>query len=311
MSGEGIPIGLAEVRAAATVIAAHVKRTPVVKSEEINERLGAECALKLENLQAAGAFKSRGACNVVFSLSEDQATCGVVTHSSGNHAAALARAAQRRGIPCYIVMPEDAPRVKVENCRSFGAQITFCEPTLAARETTAERVQNETGATLVHPYNDWRIIAGAATCALEFLEEVPGIELLVAPVGGGGLLSGTAIVATAQETPVTVWGAEPLSADDAWQSKRAGKIVPQWAPTTRADGLRTSLGQLTWQVIDSRIERLILAGETQTAQWTERLRELTKSPIEFSSAVPLAALEEMKSHIQGRRIGIILSGGNV
>ena len=311
MTGEGIPIGVAEIEAAARVIAPHIRRTPVVHSPAINERLGVECVFKMENLQAAGAFKSRGACHVVFSLSNEEAARGVLTHSSGNHAAALARAAQRRGIPCYVVMPKNASTAKVENCRRYRAKITFCEPTLAARESTADELQQSTGATFVHPYDDWRIVAGAATCAREFLEEVPDIDLLVAPVGGGGLLSGTAIAAAAHRHSVTAWGAEPVAADDAWQSMRAGRPVAQWAPTTAADGLRTSLGERPWQVISRHVARIVLASDTHTAHWQELLSRELDAPIEFSSAVPLAALQASRSSIQGRRVGIILSGGNV
>ncbi len=305
-----IPIGLPDVMEAAGRIAAHIKRTPVATSASVDDRLGAECFFKLENLQAAGAFKSRGACNVVFSLDDRDAESGVVTHSSGNHAAALARAAKRREIPCFVVMPQDAPKEKIANVESFGAKITFCEPTLAARESTAAEVQRRTGATFVHPYDDWSIIAGAGTAALELFEEVPKLDLLVAPVGGGGLLSGTAVVAAAWSFPVDVWGAEPVSADDAWQSKRKGQVVAQWAPTTQADGLRTSLGDRTWQVIDAHVSRIVLAPDTATMLWARRLSAEWDAPVEISSAVPVAALLEQGCELRGRRIGIVVTGGN-
>lgn len=306
-----IPIGLRDIQAAADRIQPHIRRTPVERFDELDREYGAELFLKLENLQEAGAFKSRGACNVVFSLAEDEAARGVITHSSGNHAAALARAAKLRGVPAYVVMPSDAPAAKVANVKSFGATITFCEPTLAARESTAGDLQAQTGATFVHPYDDWRIIAGAGTAALEFAEEVADLELVVTPVGGGGLLSGTAIVAHELLGPYRVWAAEPVAADDAWQSFRAGEWVPQLAPTTQADGLRTSLGKCTFAVLQRLVGDVILAGDTRAQFWARRLSTLLDAPVEVSSAVPLAALEAHRNALRGKRIGIIISGGNV
>jgi len=304
-------IGIEEIQAASERIKPYIKRTDVVVSPSINEQLNAHCYFKQENVQAAGAFKSRGACNVVFSLSDSEAKCGVVTHSSGNHAAALARAAQLRGIPAHVVMPEDSVPQKIANVRSFNGQITFCRPTLEDREAVAGRIQTETGATMVHPYDDWRIIAGAGTAALELIDDVPQLDLIVAPIGGGGLISGCALVAASQDPAVEVWGAEPVAADDAWQSRRRHQVVAQTCPTTQADGLRTSLGIRTWTVIAEYVPKIILSGETKTRHWARQLTDQWHAPVETSSAVPIAALMAYCGDLTGRQIGVILSGGNV
>jgi threonine dehydratase len=303
-------VGIREIRAAQERIADHIRRTPVVRRAVIDEALGAEVFLKCENLQEAGAFKSRGACNAVFSLSDEEARCGVVTHSSGNHAAALSRAAARRGIPAYIVMPSTARPQKVQAVRLFGGQITFCEPTLADRERTAARVMAETGATLVHPYDDDRIIAGQGTAALELLEDMPNLSLVVAPVGGGGLLSGTALCAKALQPSIQVWGAEPRGADDAYRSWKSGTRIPSIQPQTIADGLLTSLGERNFAIIQALVDNILLVGDSQIIRTVRWVYELTQMVVEPSGVVPLAALRENPIDLGGQRIGIIFSGGN-
>ncbi|MHB0957476.1 MAG: pyridoxal-phosphate dependent enzyme [Pirellulaceae bacterium] len=303
-------IGMNEIRTAHERIADHIRRTPVVHDAVMDETLGAEVYLKCENLQEAGAFKSRGACNAVFSLSDEEARHGVVTHSSGNHAAALARAAARRGIPAFIVMPSTARPQKVQAVRLFGGQITFCEPTLADRERTAQRVMAETGATLVHPYDDDRIIAGQGTAALELLEEVSGLSLIITPVGGGGLLSGTALYAKALQPAIQVWGAEPRGADDAYRSWKSGVLVPSVQPQTIADGLLTSLGERNFAIISALVDNILLAGDDAIVRAVRWVYELTRMVVEPSGVVPLAALQENRIDLGGRRVGIILSGGN-
>src|SRR5512139_1633811 len=238
-------ITIHDIHAAAKRIQPYIHRTPVLTNESLNQKVGAQVFLKCENLQKVGAFKFRGASNAVFSLSEEQAAHGVCTHSSGNHAQALALAARMRGIPAYIVMPDNAPTVKKDAVAGYGGQITFCEPTLAAREITLERIRHDTGANVVHPYNDERVIAGQGTAAMELLEDVPDLDVIITPVGGGGLLSGTSIAATETRRSIRVIAGEPEMADDAYRSMRAGKIIPSVHPKTIADGLLTSLGTLT------------------------------------------------------------------
>jgi threonine dehydratase len=303
-------VDIRDIRAAQERIASHIRRTPVLRHAAVDAALGAEVFLKCENLQEAGAFKSRGACNAVFSLSDEEARGGVVTHSSGNHAAALSRAAARRGIPAYIVMPSTARPQKVQAVRHFGGQITFCEPTLADRERTAARVMAETGATLVHPYDDDRIIAGQGTAALELLEDKPDLSLIVAPVGGGGLLSGTALCAKALQPSIQVWGAEPRGADDAYRSWKSGTRVPSVQPQTIADGLLTSLGERNFAIIQALVDNILLVGDQQIIRAVRWVYELTQMVVEPSGVVPLAALWEHPIDLGGQRIGIIFSGGN-
>jgi threonine dehydratase len=303
-------IGLTEIRAAENRIAGHVRRTPVIRVAAIDEEFGAEVFLKCENLQEAGAFKSRGACNAVFSLSDEEARFGVVTHSSGNHAAALSRAAARRGIPAYIVMPSTARPQKVQAVRRFGGQITFCAPTLADREKTAAHVMADTSAVLVHPYDDDRIIAGQGTAALELLEETPGLNLIVTPVGGGGLLSGTALCAKALQPKVQVWGAEPRGADDAFRSWKSGTLVPSSHPNTIADGLLTSLGERNFAIIRAWVDNILLTDDREILRMVRWVHELTQMVVEPSGVVPLAALRENGVDLSGQRVGIIFSGGN-
>ena len=296
---------LADILTAAGRIAPYAHRTPVLTCAALDERLGARIFLKCENFQKVGAFKFRGAANAVFSLSAEAAARGVATHSSGNHAQALALAARLRGIPAFIVMPDNAPAVKKSAVAGYGGRITYCEPTLKARETTLERVVQETGAEVVHPYNDDRVIAGQGTAALELLEDVPGLDAVMIPVGGGGLLSGTAIAATSLQPGIRVIAAEPEGADDACRSFRAGRIIPSVAPKTVADGL------LTFPVIRERVEDIVTVSEAAIIAAMKFIWERAKLVIEPSSAVPVAALWEKKIDLDGLRVGIILSGGNV
>ena len=296
---------------AAQRIRSHVHRTPVLTSQAIDSMCDATLFFKCENLQKAGAFKARGACNAVFSLSEEEAGRGVLTHSSGNHAGALAMAAQKRGIKSYIVMPNNAPAVKQAAVKGYGGEIHFCEPNLIARESLTDKIAEETGATLVHPSNDLRVMAGQGTAALELLEQVQDLDIVLTPVGGGGLLSGTAAVVNRLSTETKVIGAEPQGADDAFRSFRAGKIIPMEEPNTIADGLLTSLGDLTFEVISKYVHDIVTVSDEATIAAMRNVWERMKIIIEPSSAVPVAALMDKKLNISGKRIGVILSGGNV
>jgi threonine dehydratase len=280
-------------------------------NQSLNEKVGAQVFLKCENLQKVGAFKFRGACNAVFSLSEEEAACGVSTHSSGNHAQALALAARMRDIPAYIVMPANAPSVKKAAVAGYGGQITFCEPTLEAREATLAKVVEQTGATVVHPYNNERVIAGQGTAALEFLEDLPDLDVMIAPVGGGGLLSGTAIAATEIKPGIRVIAGEPEMADDAYRSLQAGEIFPSVRPKTIADGLLTSLGTLTFPIIQQRVEQIVTVSEQGIIDSMKFVWERAKIIIEPSAAVAIGVLWEKKIDLSGLKVGVILSGGNM
>jgi threonine dehydratase len=306
-----VPIDFAAIQDAHQRIAPHIHRTPVLRCTALDDLLGTQLYFKCENFQKAGSFKSRGACNAVFSLDDETAVRGVVTHSSGNHAAALARAARERRIPAFVVMPENSNKIKIAAVKSYGGQITFCEPTLQARETMAEEVMQATGVTLIHPYDDPRIIAGQGTAAVEFLEEVPGLDVLITPVGGGGLLSGTLLAAKAIKPDIRVLAAEPAAADDAYRSIRIGSFVPVGQTDTIADGLRTSLGELTWPIIRDLVDDILLASEDGIARAMRMVIERMKILIEPSSAVPIAALLENPQELRGKHVGIILTGGNV
>jgi threonine dehydratase len=306
-----IEVDLATIRAAHARIRPYIQRTPVLTSRSLDDVVGASLFFKCENLQKVAAFKARGACNAVLSLSDAEAARGVVTHSSGNHGAALAWAATRRGIPSWIVMPSNAAIVKQNAVRGFGGTVRLTDPTLLAREAACAAVLAETGATLVHPYNDWRVIAGQGTAALELLEEVPDLDVVIAPVGGGGLLSGTAIAAKGMNSSIKVYGTEPAGADDAAQSLRLGRIVPQTDPRTIADGLRSSLGEKTFAVIQSMIDGIGTASEDAIIRAMRLTWEKLKLVIEPSAAVPLGVLMERKLPVDGLRVGVILSGGNV
>ena len=305
------PPTLLEIRAAAERIRPYAHRTPVLTCQSINQLAGSTVFLKCENFQKAGAFKFRGACNAIFSLSEAEARRGVVTHSSGNHAQAIALAARLRGVAAYIVMPENAPEVKKAAVAAYGGKITYCEPTLQARETTMARLLAETGATVVHSYNDYLVIAGQGTAALELLEEIPNLDLLMTPLGGGGLLSGTALAARAISPFTRVVGVEPEAADDAYRSLQAGRILPSIQPRTIADGLLTSLGDKTFSIIQSHVNQIVTVSEAAILSAMRYTWERAKIVIEPSAAVPLAALFEKKVDFGGLRVGVILSGGNV
>lgn len=306
-----MPVTLHDIRLAAKRIYPYIHRTPVLTNKSLNEKTGARVFLKCENLQKVGAFKFRGAANAVFSLSDEQAIRGVCTHSSGNHAQALALAAKTRGIPAYIVMPDNAPAVKKKAVAAYGGQITFCEPTLQARESTLERIRLETGANIVHPYNDERVIAGQGTAALELLEDLPDLDVILAPVGGGGLLSGTCIAATETKPGIRVIAGEPEKADDAFRSMAAGEIVPSVNPKTIADGLLTSLGILTFPLIQQHVEQIVTVSEQGIIDSMKFIWERAKIVIEPSAAVAVAVLWEGKIDLSGLKVGVILSGGNV
>jgi threonine dehydratase len=298
-----------DVRAAAARIEAFVHRTPVHTSAALDEWSGATVLCKCENLQRSGAFKFRGATNAVRSLSDAEAERGVATHSSGNHGAALALAARQRGAAAYVVVPVDASPVKRAAIEAFGAQIVECEPTLAAREATLDDVVARTGATVVHPYDDVRVIAGAGTAALELLEEVPGLDVVVVPVGGGGLCSGTSIAVHGVDASVRVIGAEPLGADDAARSLASGQLIRQEAPDTIADGLRTSLSPRTFAILAAHVDTIVTVSDDATIAAMRFVWERMKLVVEPSAAVAVAAARAAR--LEGARVGIILSGGNV
>lgn len=295
---------------AAARLHGQVHHTPVLTSQWINQQTGAELFFKCENFQKVGAFKFRGATNALLQLSPEAQARGVTTHSSGNHAQALALAAQARGLKAWIVMPENAPAVKRAAVEGYGATVIACAPTLAARESTVAEVIARTGATFIHPYNDPAIIAGQATAALELLAEQP-LDALMAPVGGGGLLSGTALAAHHFAPDIQVYGAEPAAADDAYRSLISGQIEPSITPQTIADGLLTSLGDLTFPILQRHlggIYRVSEAGIIEAMRW---LWERMKIVVEPSGAVPLAAVIEHPEAFAGQRVGLIVSGGNV
>ncbi len=302
---------LNKIQQAAARIKPHAHRTPVLMCQTINNMLDAELFFKCENFQKVGAFKFRGACNTVLSLRSAQAKNGVATHSSGNHAQALALAAKIRGIPAYIVMPKNAPAVKIAAVEGYGAKITFCEPTLTARETNLTKVVEKTDAEFVHPYNDYRVITGQATAALEIFEKIQSLDIIMTPVGGGGLLSGTALSTAYLSSGTQVIAAEPANADDAYRSFHARKLIPSVNPKTIADGLLTSLGSHTFAVMQKYVHDVITVSETAIIRAMRLIWERMKIIIEPSAAVPLGALLENKLKFRGKRIGIILTGGNV
>jgi threonine dehydratase len=304
---------LAAVREAAVRIAGAIHRTPVMTSETLDRLAGRSVYFKCENLQKTGAFKFRGATNAIRKLDPALASRGVVTHSSGNHAQALALAARQRGIPAYIVMPRTAPAVKKAAVEGYGGIVTLCEPTLAAREETAAELVKKTGATLIPPFDHPDVIAGQGTAALELLEDVPDLDAIITPVGGGGLLSGCCIAARGIKPGIRVFGAEPLEADDAARSKAGNKWVPQTGPNTIADGLLTSLGEMTWPIIRDLVEGIITVTEDQIRAAMRFVWERMKLIIEPSGAVAVAAVlsDEFKGLPGIKKVGIIPSGGNV
>ncbi len=300
-----------DIMQAAKTIGKYVHRTPVLSSENINQAFGCQLFFKCENLQKAGAFKSRGAVNAVFSLIEDELARGVATHSSGNHAAALARAAKLRGTSAHIVMPDNSSAVKVAAVKHYGGIITFCTATLASREATLKKVIDQTKAIEIHPYNNLLIIAGQATAAKELIEDHPALDVIMAPVGGGGLLSGTALSCFFFSPVTKVIAAEPEQADDAFQSFYQNKFIPSINPNTLADGLRTSLGSITYPIIKNHVDAIVTVSEKAIVEAMKLVWERMKIIIEPSSAVPLAAIMENKFAHQNKKIGIIISGGNV
>jgi threonine dehydratase len=306
-----MPLDLAAIRDAHDRIRSRIHRTPVLTSTSLDAACGGALFFKCENFQKVGAFKARGATNAVFSLTDAEAARGVATHSSGNHAAALARAARLRGIPAYIVMPSNSAKSKIRNVETYGGRITFCAPTQQARDDTCAGVIAATGAVMVHPFTDERVMAGQGTAVLELMEDVPDLDLILCPVGGGGLLAGTAIAAKAVRPSVQVIAVEPAGAGDAARSFAAGHIVPLEHAATIADGLRTTVGAPNFAIMQRHVDGVITVSEESIVAAMRRIWETLKIVVEPSAAVPYAALLEQKLAVTGRRAGLILTGGNV
>lgn len=302
---------LDHIREANQRIRALINRTPVMTSSTLSAQAGASLYFKCENFQKAGAFKARGASNAVFSLTDAEAARGVVTHSSGNHAAAISRAARLRGISAFVVMPANAPQAKQSAVRRYGGQIILCEPTQTSRETTAERVLEETGGVFIHAFDDLRVMAGQGTCALELLEDVPDLDLILCPVGGGGLLSGLAVAAKSICPQIKVLGVEPVGADDAARSLIAGHLMRDERPVSIADGLLTSLSERTFAAIHEYVDDIITVSELDIIEAMRRIWEVMKIVIEPSGAVSYAAVAKLGAELHGKRIGVVLSGGNL
>ena len=310
-SEPSVSLTLALIREAHARIRDKIHRTPVLTSATLDTAAHAKLFFKCENLQKAGAFKARGAANAVFSLSDEAAKHGVVTHSSGNHAAALARAAKMRGIRCYVVMPRNAPNAKQAAVRRYGGEVILCEPTLAAREAGAREVIAQTGAVLIHPYNDLRVMAGQGTTGIELLEDVPDLDIILCPVGGGGQLSGIAVAAKGIKPAIKVIGVEPVGADDASRSFKAGRIIPCDQPNTIADGLLTTVGDKPFAEIRRYVDDIVTVPEEAIVQAMRTIWEVLKIIVEPSGAVPYAALSGGALNVTGQRVGLVLSGGNL
>ncbi len=299
------------------VIAAHerigpyIHRTPVLTSSYLNSLTGAELFFKCENFQKAGAFKARGASNAVFGLPDEIAARGVATHSSGNHGLSLAYAAGRRGIPCTVVMPRTAPQAKKDAVKGYGGRVVECEPSTTSREAVFAEIVAETGAEFVHPYNDPRVIAGQATCSRELNEQVEGLEAVVAPIGGGGMISGTCLTLSTVALGVKIYAAEPEQADDAYRSFKAGHIIADDAPETVADGLKVPLKELTWHFVSSYVTDILTASEDEIVDAMKTIWKRMKIVMEPSSAVPLATILKNRDIFAGKRVGVIITGGNV
>ena len=294
----------------------HIHRTPVLTSSHLNGRAGCDLFFKCENFQKAGAFKVRGASNAVFGLSDEAAPRGVATHSSGNHALSLSYAAGRRGIPCHVVMPHTAPQAKKDAVRGYGGIITECEPSTTSREATFEKVQAETGADFVHPYNDPRVIAGQATCSRELLEQMEErgeapLDIVVAPIGGGGMISGTCLTLGHLAPGVKIIAAEPEQADDAARSFKAGHIIADDAPNTVADGLKVPLKDLTWHFVSNHVTDILTASEEEIVDAMKLTWQRMKIVMEPSCAVPLAVILKNPDVFRGKRVGVVITGGNV
>ena len=289
----------------------YIHRTPVLTSRFLNQLTGAELFFKCENFQKAGAFKARGASNAVFSLSDEKAAVGVATHSSGNHALSLSYAAGRRGIPVTVVMPRTAPQAKKDAVIGYGGRIVECEPSTSSREETFAQVVAQSGAEFVHPYNDHRVIAGQATCSRELLEQVENLDAVIAPIGGGGMVSGTCLTMSSIAPDVRVYAAEPLNADDAARSFRAGHIIADDAPQTIADGLKVPLKELTWHFVSRYVTDILTASEEEIVHAMRLIWQRMKLVMEPSSAVPLATILKHREEFAGKRVGVIITGGNV
>ena len=299
----------ADIKLAAARIKGLVDRTPVLTSDQLNQATGVSLFFKAEHLQKSGAFKARGAVNAVCSLESGQLINGIATHSSGNHGTALARVGMLFKIPTYVVVPSNALQIKKDVIAAYGARIIECEPTLASRETTLSRVVADTGATFVHPYDDNKIIAGAGTAALEFVEQVKGLDVIMTPIGGGGLLSGASLVAEAEE--ISVYGAEPSGADDASRSLQSGELVMAHEPDTICDGLLTTVGARNWEVIRHRVKDIFTVADQDTLNAMYLVWTRMKQIVEPSAAVPLAAALKYRDLFKDQRVGLILTGGNV
>jgi threonine dehydratase len=306
-----MPLDLAAIRAAHDRIRPYIHRTPVLTSARLDEACGGRLFFKCENFQKAGAFKSRGAVNAVFSLDEITARRGVATHSSGNHAAAVSRAAKLRGIPAYIVMPSNSSKAKVRAVEGYGGHLTLCEPTQAARESTCARILDETGATLVHPFENDLVMAGQGTAVIELLEDTRDLDVVLCPVGGGGLIAGTSVAAKTLHPDITVIATEPAEAADTARSFRAGHIVPLEKTTTIADGLRTTIGAPNFALAQTHVDEVVTVSEEGIVAAMRAIWESLKIVVEPSAAVPYAAVLEKKIATANRRIGLILTGGNV
>ncbi len=302
---------LTDIQAAHSRIRPFIHYTPVLTSGQLNKLFDCELFFKCENLQKVGAFKFRGATNAVLLLSDEEKKRGVVTHSSGNHAAALALAASMNGVKANIVMPETAPAVKKNAVAGYGAEITFCKPTLQAREETTQMIMDKTGAALVHPYDNFNVICGQGTAALELLADKPDLDFVIAPVGGGGLMSGTSTCVKGLTSKIQVIGAEPFNANDAWTSFNAGQLTPSVNPLTVADGLLTALSELTFTIIQKNVDQIFTASEESIIECMLLVWERMKIIIEPSSATVLAIIKENPGIFKGKRTGLIISGGNV
>ena len=289
----------------------HIRRTPVRESDYLNQLTGAKLFFKCENFQEPGAFKVRGASNAVFGLDEEQAKLGVATHSSGNHASCLSYAAMKRGIPCNVVMPKTAPQAKKDTVARYGGKITECEPSTTSREETFAKVQAETGGDFVHPYNDPRVIAGQGTCARELVEQTGGLDMVVAPIGGGGMISGTCLTLATLAPETRVIAAEPEQADDAYRSFKAGHIIADDAPKTVADGLLVPLKDLTWHFVSNHVTEIYTASDAEIIDAMKLIWKHVRVVAEASSAVPLAIILKNKDAFADKRVGVILTGGNV
>ncbi len=316
MTNNNYAISISEIEDAVKRLTGVVHRTPIATCQQLDEVTGREVFIKCENLQKVGAFKYRGASNAVMQLNSEQASAGVVTHSSGNHAQALALAARQRNIPAWIVMPSNAPQIKQDAVADYGATIVLCEPTLEARETTAADIVAQQKATFIHPYNNAAVMAGQATVGIEILEQVTQLDAIVAPVGGGGLLAGITLAAKARNPSIRVYGAEPTGADDAWRSKQAGELIPQTGPDTIADGLLTSLGDLTWPVVRDLVDDIICVNDDEIATAMRLMLERAKLVVEPSGAVAYAAVcsaafRDLPDQLSLGRVGVIASGGNL